>query len=396
MLSTREPSSISEKKQADAAYQTGFVRWRATEQAFRDWSLHGVTLTPDGLLELDPARAVPGTDPYAPGTYSGGNYYNGGSFLVGEVTSPEIPTSFPFRDAISSWNASTPSGSWLEVQIRACYGERWSKWYVLGIWASDGSTIRRHSVGSQGDSDGSVSADTFISSNKEESASVLQVRLRLFSTDGAACPTVRNLSVAYSGAAPKTAEVSAGNPALWDKRIEVPKYSQMIYPNGGNVWCSPTSTAMVLAYWDKYDGDCAPRVHAAVESVYDWVYDGHGNWPFNTAYAATQGYEGYVARLSSLRKLEVFVAAGIPVIMSIAWGKGELTNSDVDSSNGHLMVLVGFDSLGNPILNDPAAPDNERVRRTYLRSEFEPLWLRSSGGTVYLIYPEGMPIPDLP
>ena len=29
-------------------------------------------------------------------------------------------------------------------------------------------------------------------------------------------------------------------------------------------------------------------MRAAVAGVYDWHYDGHGNWPFNTAYAATQ------------------------------------------------------------------------------------------------------------
>jgi hypothetical protein len=59
-------------------------------------------------------------------------------------------------------------------------------------------------------------------------------------------------------------------------------------------------------------------------------------------------------------------------------------------------VLVGFDSSGNPIINDPASPANKTVRRTYLRSEFEPLWLQSSGGTVYLIHPEGMRVPELP
>jgi hypothetical protein len=73
-----------------------------------------------------------------------------------------------------------------------------------------------------------------------------------------------------------------------------------------------------------------------------------------------------------------------------------LTNSDVDSTSGHLVVLAGFDAAGNPIINDPAAPSNERVRRTYLRAEFEPLWLQASGGTVYLIYPEGTTVPELP
>jgi hypothetical protein len=192
--------------------------------------------------------------------------------------------------------------------------------------------------------------------------------------------------VAYSTEIPKTASVSA--PALLNTVIDVPECSQMVYPDGGEVWCSPTSTSMVLAYLDNYTGgDCELRVRAAVDGVFDWIYDGHGNWPFNTAYAATQGYEGYVARFTSLEQAEQYVAASVPVVMSIAWGKGDLTGSSIDSTNGHLFVLVGFDPSGNPIVNDPASPTNEEVQRTYLRAELEPLWLQSSGGTVYLIYP---------
>jgi len=267
---------------------------------------------------------------------------------------------------------------------------------VLGIWASDYSTIRRHSVQSQGDADGFVAVDTFVSSNKKETTNKFQLKLRLFSANGSTVPIVRNVSVAYSTSAPKTASVSAGNPALWNTLITVPECSQMVYPDGGEVWCSPTSTSMVLAYLDGYAGPCEPRVRAAVDGVYDWIYDGHGNWPFNTAYAATFGYEGYVARFTSLAEAEEYVAAGVPVIISIAWGKGDLTNSGVDSTNGHLLVLVGFDAQGNLLINDPASPTNETVQRTYLRSEFEPLWLQSSGGTVYLIYPPSAPVPALP
>jgi len=75
--------------------------------------------------------------------------------------------------------------------------------------------------------------------------------------------------------------------------------------------------------------------------------------------------------------------------MSIAWKKGELTGAPIASSSGHLIVLVGFDSTGNPIVNDPAAAANEDVQRTYLRAQLESVWLRYSGGTVYLIFPEG-------
>jgi uncharacterized protein YvpB len=394
MLNTVPSDSI--KETGDLRYQTGFIRWRAAEGEFAGWSLNGVKLNESRALECDPVTASAGSDPYAAGTYNEGNYYNGGSFFVGEAISPEISTPFPYKDAIASWNASTPTGSWVEIQFRAKYGARWSKWYVLGIWAADASTIRRHSVGSQGDEEGTVAVDTFVSSDKEETTDTFQLKLRLFSAGGVSTPNVRNASVAYSTATPKSAGVSAGNPVQWNRLIELPQYSQMIYPNGGSVWCSPTSMSMVLAYLDKYTGDCEPRVHAAVDGVYDWIYDGHGNWPFNTAYAATQGYEGYIARFTSLAKAEEYVAAGIPVIISIAWSKGQLTHADVDSTNGHLVVLVGFDSAGNPIINDPAAPANERVRRTYLRAEFEPLWLQSSGGTVYLIYPEGITVPGLP
>ena len=152
---------------------------------------------------------------------------------------------------------------------------------------------------------------------------------------------------------------------------------------------------MVLGYLTGDTGPCEPRVRAAVEGVYDWMYDGHGNWPFNTAYAATFGYEGYVARFTSLAQAEEIVKAGVPVIMSIAWDKGELTGAGIESTNGHLLVLIGFDAEGNPFVNDPASSADETVQRMYFRSEFEPLWLQASGGTVYLIYPPGAPVPAL-
>ena len=78
---------------------------------------------------------------------------------------------------------------------------------------------------------------------------------------------------------------------------------------------------MVLGYWNKDTGPCEPRVRTAVNGVFDWIYDGHGNWPFNTAYAGALGYEGYVARFTTLSQAERFVKAGVPVIMSIAWEK---------------------------------------------------------------------------
>src|SRR5918993_2589279 len=102
-------SSVSAKGSTDGGYQTGFIRWRAAEGGFSGWALSGVTRNVDtGALEFDAGTASSGTDPYAPGTYNSGNYYNGGSFFFGEATSPEITTDFNYKEAIASWKGATP------------------------------------------------------------------------------------------------------------------------------------------------------------------------------------------------------------------------------------------------------------------------------------------------
>jgi hypothetical protein len=163
----------------------------------------------------------------------------------------------------------------------------------------------------------------------------------------------------------------------------------MVYPDGGRVWCSPTALSMVLAYWQRYRGPAEQLVRRTVRGVYDRAYRGHGNWPFNTAYAATQGLQARVTRFESFRDVERWVAVGVPVVVSYAWARGELPGAS-GSSDGHLAVVVGFDGSGRPLVNDPAARTNARVRRTYPRATLERLWLRHSGGTVYLVHPPGL------
>jgi hypothetical protein len=380
-----------------ASYQTGFTRWRAGDGAFGNWQRSGVLLGAGGVLALDYASAESETDPFAPGAYEGsGNFYNGGSYRVGTATSPEVAPGFAFTEAIASWNASTPAGTWVETLIRARYGSRYTKWYNLGIWASGIEAIERHTVRLQGDADGFVAVDTLVLTGKKVVADAFQFQVRLFSETAAAVPSLRSLSVATSTSPDKPSTLAPGNPARWDTQLAVPECSQMVYPDGGEVWCSPTSTSMVLAYWLNDPRACEPRVREAVEGVFDWVYDGHGNWPFNTAFAATKGsLEGYVARFTSMAQVEEWVASGVPVVISYAWKKSDLTGAPIPSSGGHLAVIVGFDAAGNPIVNDPAAASDDSVTRTYDRAELESLWLEHSGGTVYLIYPTGHAVPAL-
>jgi hypothetical protein len=175
------------------------------------------------------------------------------------------------------------------------------------------------------------------------------------------------------------------------------------YDGGGEAWCSPTSTSMVLAYYESLPAPSTyrwvdptyadPWVDQAARSTYDYSFDGTGNWPFNTAYAAGLTGHAFVTRMRSLQDAERFVAAGIPVVASIAFGPGQLDGAPISSTNGHLLVIVGFTSTGDVVVNDPAAPRNRGVRRTYDRAQLEAAWLRGSGGLGYVVTDGAHPLP---
>ena len=78
-------------------------------------------------------------------------------------------------------------------------------------------------------------------------------------------------------------------------------------------------------------------------------------------------------------------------------GPGELDGFLLPQGEaGHLVVIVGFTDRGDPIVNDPAAPSNDAVRRSYDRAQFERVWLEGSGGAVYVITPPGTALPPSP
>ncbi len=83
------------------------------------------------------------------------------------------------------------------------------------------------------------------------------------------------------------------------------------------------------------------------------------------------------------------MVAGVPIVASIARKEGELSGALVPGSDGHLLVVRGFDLSGNVVVNDPAGCDDSRVRRAYnRREEFARAWASGSGGIAYLIYPD--------
>ena len=368
---------------------------------FQTFALPGGAVT-FGTAGLE-SSTVQYTDPH--GTGSGSGTYDARTW-----TGPWREPSSPFTQAVASWIASTPAGTWVQIEFRARAGDgHLTKWYVLGRWAYGDADFHRTSLSGQGDKDGYVAIDTFVT---KSAMSAYQLRLTLLRRAGTtATPTVSRLSAVASDQV--KAYVPSATTMTSSVILAVPEYSQEIhtgdypeYDNGGEAWCSPTSTSMVLGYWGAlpsaadyayvltdHPGHPDPWVDYAARYTYDYNYQGAGNWPFNVAYAGRFGLTGAVTQLRSLAEAEQFVKAGIPLVASIAFNSGKLDGFPFKSTNGHLLVIAGFEADGDPVVNDPAALTDADVQRTYDRAQFEKAWMEATGGIVYLIYPPGHALP---
>ncbi len=321
--------------------------------------------------------------------------YNGGRYYWGRLLSPVHKTSTPFDTLIPSWNVNTPRGTWVQVMVRVRSGGQWSRWFVMGVWASGTSDIKRHSVNGQSDAKWRLDTDT-LRARSGAKAEAYQYHLKLMSKDRGRSPVFTKMSVLASNSSRHgTRLVGAPLKAAWGDNLRVPARSQMIYANGGEVWCSPTSLSMVMAYWSNKTGrkNLNQSVPTVARGTYDSAYRGWGNWPFNTAYASAYGLESTVSRFSSIEQVERWIDTGVPVIASVAWDNrssgSRLSGAPLQRSGGHLMVIKGFTRSGNVIVNDPAASSNAGVPRVYNRAEFSRAWLRTgSGGVVYLVHPK--------
>jgi hypothetical protein len=355
-------------------------------------ALDDATALADGTLAIAAGKGHAGADPQPTG-YEGGSFYNGGTYRYATVTSPAIVLTSPFDSVTPSFEATTPAGTWIDVKLAARIGGTWTKDYSLGVWASDSSTVRRHSVTGQGDASGTVDTDTLTLTS---AADALRISVVLLSQSQTETPTLRALSAIATkrGAAAKPL---AADQTAWGKLLAVPQRSQMIYPNGGEVWCSPTSTSMLLAYWGAQLSapalvETPPQAAAACLDV---TYAGTGNWPFNTAHAASMDngrLHSLVTRLSSFAEIERLVSADVPVAISVSYGPGELGHSPISSTGGHLIVVRGFAANGDVVCNDPAFPNDASVQVTYDRAELTQAWQHSMG-TTYVVWPESKTLP---
>lgn len=299
-----------------------------------------------------------------------------GSYVAeGSLVSEQYLSERPFDNVVLSWNAEAPLGTSLEFQTRVGSGDSASPWFTMGTWRPSGGA----SATGQANAWGRVNVDTLELAGRAE---WLQYRVNFTTGDPSASPRLRSIAVVYAdmsvpldGPAPSVAEG-------WARDLPVPQFSQLEQdPAVARAICSPTSLAMVIDFWGQ--DRSVPEVYKAVRDARSGIF---GNWPLNVAYAGALGLDAYVDRFYSMEQLQNEIAAGRPVIISIQYGPGKLANAYLNSTSGHLIVVRGFTSEGDIIVNDPFNPTSATVRRVYRRDQLGKIW-QDSGGIVYIVRP---------
>ena len=296
----------------------------------------------------------------------------------GLLLSPIFASTQAFDQVLASWNAEEPPGGSLVVELRVAEREAWSPWLWLADW---GDLASGPGLAPRASRLGQVEVDAFAATRP-----LGRVQLRFSSLDAEGRrlrPRLSRVDLCLrrveSAPAPPESPVPAASAPL-----ALPKLSQRSAPaEMAARICSPTSLAMVLGYYGQ-----PVRPEAVAARAYDPWHDLYGNWPRNIQSAWSYGVPGYLTCFDSWGPLEKMVRSGQPVIISIRVAPGALPGAPYAASQGHLLVVVGFDGEGGVIVHDPAAPDSTSVRRVYGRRELGRCWF-GHGGVAYVLAADG-------
>ena len=145
-------------------------------------------------------------------------------------------------------------------------------------------------------------------------------------------------------------------------------YQYALDPGIGGDICSPTSVSMVLK---SYNIDVDPLQFA--KDNYDTYWRMFGIWPKAVQNAAEYNLNGEVSRYRTWSEAYDVLAAGGRIVMSVG----------MPLYTGHLMMLAGFDSQGNPLVHDPARKDGEGYK--FDKTDLSKSWF-NKGGVAYTFF----------
>ncbi len=305
------------------------------------------------------------------------------------ATTEVIGSSLGCRELIASWNADVPEGCGLtiEARVRADQDGEWTPWLRLGEAGQPAGGTPTNACGAA-----SVDVDVLESTSWFKQAQVRVSATAPHAAVAGSSVTIHRLDVTRTlafgrGLQGLRRELNASDPD-W-KALGLPTHVDLDVPFlsqktpraelSGRL-CSPASVAMAVRW--------AGRSDATVETVaaiaHDPRHDLYGNWPRNVQAAWQFGVPGKVARLGSMTDAWRLLASGVVIVASIKAEKGQLADAPYQDTEGHLIVIRGYDAKGNLLVSDPACSSAEAGRRTYSRRDMAQVWLVNRRGTCYL------------
>ena len=314
------------------------------------------------------------------GLGSGTQYVSGtGIRLTSSATSGVASftgTNAPFavNNVVASWNLDMPADTGARTEVRAVNGGTSTIWYEVARMGSIPGGVKRN----RSDSYGYINWDTL---ELYATWPRIEYRVTLYTDTAGVTPTLRLMSLCYADTNTLISYTPLPGPGVTTS-LPVPWRSQYWVPDIGDVICGPTSLSMAEEYYG-----CNLPTETVAADCYDEYYHAYGNWPLIAQAAAKHGFKGYTFRANGQQPLRDQFAAGNAVIMSMAYSAGELTNSPIPSTGGHLVLMVGVTASGDYICNDPAGADSRWDHVVYNATQIAHVWLYHADGACIAVMP---------
>jgi len=283
------------------------------------------------------------------------------------TTIPDTLTQ-PFNRGLPSWNGQAEhENAGFKISMRFKIGDSWSPWLTVGYWKN----YIWPTYGSTNYSGGYIDYDYVV---LDDFHTIWQWRVEM-KRQAAGHPSPKIDKLSFHVSDQRTTDnlsitniVSDDPPEIFCETSFVCQYN--VDPEIGGSICSPTSTVLALR---SFDIEVDPYLFAL--DNYDDYWNLFGIWPRAVQNAASFPVDGAVTRYRTWSQAYDTLAAGGRVVMSVG----------PPLYSGHLMMLAGFDSQGDPIVHDPARQNGyayEYNKTSLSRSWFE------KGGVAYTFFPE--------
>lgn len=278
----------------------------------------------------------------------------------------EMTNASLFNELIISWNAQRPQYGELHFNISLKIQDQWTPYLPYAAWGSVG---QKGSVAKADTFPITISQDLLeIGEGKKASGFRIQIEV----CNGAQFADFYSLHACASVTGDFLPEAIASEEST---ELSIPLISQMklIHPRNKDM-CSAASTASLVSFLlqkNRIDPVCfAMQSHDEDSNIF-------GNWVLNVAYAWTilgRKWHCWVQRLKGFKDIQTQLKKNIPVVVSI---KGPLSGSALTYSQGHLLVVKGYDHKQKKVLcMDPAFAADELTDVSYDLQDFIDAWAR--------------------